>query len=57
MKFEVYNRDGKIIMNTTSVECIPDDNVIKDILSSGYKIKIDGKVFSKEKLKLLKDKR
>lgn len=48
MLFEVY-RNGKVVFTTESKKCIPSDESIKQMLSAGYKVLLDGKAYKPEK--------
>ena len=50
MKFELINEKNKVVMNTSSFECVPCKEQIEDMLNFGYKIKVDNKVLSKKKI-------
>ena len=39
-------------MNTSSIDCIPDENLLVSMSKSGYRFKIDGKIVT---LKILKN--
>ena len=48
MLFEVY-RNGKVVFTTASKKCIPSDESIKQMLSAGYKVLLDGKAYKPQK--------
>ena len=50
MKFEVLNDKGKIVMTTTSVVCIPEKELIGQMINAGYKLRLNNKIISKKKL-------
>ena len=50
MQFEVLNRDGNVVMHTTSVSCIPTVAELTAMGCVGYRYKLDGKVVSKSKI-------
>ena len=43
MKFEVFDRDGRIVFHTEYKECIPSTNDLKYLEETGHKLKVDGK--------------
>ena len=43
MKFEVFDRDGRIVFHTEYKECIPSTNDLKYLEETGHKFKADGK--------------
>lgn len=43
MKFEVFDRDGRIVFHTEYKECIPSTNDLKYLEETGHKFKVDGK--------------
>ncbi len=53
MKFEVINRDGVVVFNTEYKECIPSLQELKDMESSGYKFRVDGKTVKAGKIDVL----
>lgn len=56
MVFEVVNEKGISVMKTKYLSCIPSANQINVMLSIGYKIRIDGKIATRNKIKeLLKE--
>lgn len=50
MKFEVINEKNKVVMQTSYYECIPCKEQVAEMIKVGYKIKIDGKSVSKNKI-------
>lgn len=53
MKFKVVNREGRAVMSTEYIECIPDEEQLKSMAKVGYKFKIDEKTVSVKKIKEL----
>ena len=47
-KFQIFNSEGKRIMHTDEVNCLPDKKSIEELAKNGYKFKIDGKTVSKK---------
>lgn len=43
MKFEVFDRDWRIVFHTEYKECIPSTNDLKYLEETGHKLKVDGK--------------
>ena len=43
MKFEVINRDGKVMMSTEHRSCIYPTDILKQMEAAGYKFRVDGK--------------
>lgn len=43
MKFEVFDRDGRIVFHTEYKECIPSFDDMKYLEETGHKFKVDGK--------------
>lgn len=56
MKFEVINGKGQTLMQTTSVECIPNLDILDCMSKLGYKFKVNGKPASKKSVYDLKRK-
>ena len=50
MKFEVVNDKNKVVMNTTSADCVPSKDTLTLMSKAGYKFKLDGKVITIKKL-------
>lgn len=50
MKFEVVNQDGKTVMQTNYIECIPDKEIINSMIKNKYKFRIDDKVATIKKI-------
>ena len=50
MYFETINRDGRAMMSTTFISCLPDIKGIESMSKAGYKFRINGKMVSKRKL-------
>lgn len=48
MKFEVIDIFGKTVMNTSYLECVPDEMQITEMIKTGYKIKVDNKTLTKK---------
>lgn len=48
MKFEIINDKGQTLMQTTSIECIPNKDILDSMSKLGYKFKIRGKPASKK---------
>lgn len=44
MLFEV-TKNGHVFMSTTSEKCIPPPETLRQMMSAGYKLKKDGKVY------------
>lgn len=53
MKFEVIDKNGITVMHTSHNCCIPDDSVLKQMQTAGYKFRVDNKIYSIAKLKTL----
>lgn len=49
MKFEVFDRDGRIVFHTEYKECIPGVHDMKYLEETGHKLKVDGKVVKANK--------
>lgn len=49
MKFEVFDRDGRIVFHTEYKECIPSTNDLKYLEETGHKFKADGKTVKASK--------
>lgn len=50
MNFEVVNEKNKVVMQTSHYECIPCKEQVVEMIKIGYKIKLDGKSVSKNKI-------
>ena len=50
MKFEAI-LNGKTMMSTDYIECIPNENHIISMAKAGYKFKIDDKAITQKKIK------
>ena len=50
MKFEVINDKNMIVMNTTSIYCIPDKEMLISMSKAGYRFRLDGKIITTKKL-------
>lgn len=50
MRFEVINRDGKVVFHTEYKECMPSVDDIKHLEANGYKFKIGGKIVKANKI-------
>lgn len=44
MLFEVYKNDIRM-MYTDDEECIPSNDIIKNMKAAGYKVLLDGKIY------------
>ena len=53
MKFEGGNNQGKAVMYTFHISCLPTPRQIESMVKNGYKFKIDGKIVSKGKVEQL----
>lgn len=52
MKFEVFDRDGRIVFHTEYKECIPSTNDLKYLEETGHKLKVDGKFVKSSKFEV-----
>ena len=50
MKFEVINDKNMSVMNTTSIYCIPDKEMLISMSKAGYRFRLDGKIITTKKL-------
>ena len=50
MKFEVINDKNIIVMNTTSIYCIPNKEMLILMSKAGYRFRLDGKIITTKKL-------
>ena len=50
MKFEVINDKNMIVMNTASIYCIPDKEMLISMSKAGYRFRLDGKIITAKKL-------
>lgn len=53
MKFKVINPNGRTVMSTEYICCIPDEYELKSMSKAGYKFQIDGKNATLKKIKEL----
>lgn len=44
-----YTGTGKVVFTTESKKCIPSDESIRQMLSAGYKVLLDGKAYKPQK--------
>lgn len=51
MKFEVINPNGQVVLTTTSLNCIPEQNILEGMSRAGYKFRVDGKITTKKSIK------
>ena len=57
MRFEIINDKGTIVMNCSSIDCMPNKEQIDVMLQIGYKFKVDNRIISKKKIvEIIKEK-
>ena len=50
MRFDVVNDKNETVMHTEHSSCIPDKDTLNSIVKAGYKLKLNGKITTVNKL-------